>query len=306
MSVIKNRKEPLKLVILRLLASRMKLQEEYEQQLYSTEKGYEGELEFDQWIATINDDYLVINDLLIESNGTTFQIDSVIICYDSIFLVDVKNYTGDFYFDGNKFCKRNKNREYKNPLLQLERAESLFRQLLNELGLSFSVKPQLLFINPEFTLYNAKMDQPIIFRSQLKSFITKLQYPSQKLQKRHMHLANQLISYHQEESRYTQLPSYTYGDLKKGIMCKECRGEMVRHNKFKLLCKQCGKKEDSVRAILRSVEEFELLFPTQDIKVSTIYDWCGGIVTEKAIWSAISKKYTLIGKGRNFKYKKKE
>ena len=44
-----------------------------------------------------------------------------------------------------------------------------------------------------------------------------------------------------------------------------------------LTCETCGNVENWEVAVLRSVEEFKLLFPGRKITTNRVYEWCGGI-----------------------------
>ena len=109
-----------------------------------------------------------------------------------------------------------------NPLIQLNRSESLLRQLLKNLRFNLPIEASVIFINPEFTLYQAPLNKPFIFPTQIKRYLRKLNDQPSKLKERHKILADQLISLHIENSPFTQLPSYDYDQLQKGITCLKC------------------------------------------------------------------------------------
>jgi hypothetical protein len=117
-------------------------------------KGYEGEKRFDNWLKGSESDGLLLSDLLFETNNTFFQIDSLYFTPHTIYLFEVKNYTGDFFVEGEKWYSSSR-LEIKNPLFQLKRNESLFRRLLQENKFTFSVEAYVVFVNPEFHLYQA-------------------------------------------------------------------------------------------------------------------------------------------------------
>jgi hypothetical protein len=99
---------------------------------------------------------IILNDFLFEANNTFYQIDYLFLTTHTINLFEVKNYEGDFY-ERDKWYSSSK-LEIKNPLLQLKRNESLFRRLLQENNFSFFIKAYLVFVNPEFHLYPARLN----------------------------------------------------------------------------------------------------------------------------------------------------
>jgi hypothetical protein len=301
--LIKPRYESKELVLLRYLNLRMELPAKEVYYYWRLEKGFEGEKKFDAFLENISNDWLVLNDLLFEINNSVFQIDSLIITQDKVYLIDIKNLEGDYISKGDIWNNLS-GKETNNPLLQLKRSESLFRRLLQNLRINFKVESTLVFIHPEFYLYEAPLDLPAIFPPQLNRFKTKLQSIQSKLNEKHTKLANKLIELHLNENPYTQVPKYNYENLKKGICCINCRGFSNYSTNKTLVCNQCGTRENIDAAVLRNTAEFELLFPDKKITASIIRDWCSETVSKKTIWRVLSSNYKLMGKCKNAYYVK--
>ena len=210
--LVKARTESLELRIYRALNLRMELPDDKKKYYHSIQKGFEGEVEFDLLTATFECDCHVLNDLLFEVNNTKLQIDTLIIYQDTIYLIEVKNNEGDYCYEGDSF-KTKSGLEVKNPLDQLKRSTSLFRQLCQKLGSNLSVEPFVVFVNPSFTLYQAPKNLPFIFPTQLNTFIEKLNSKASKLNTWHSKFADQLVSLHIVESPYDRLPAYQYDQL---------------------------------------------------------------------------------------------
>lgn len=143
----KSRSESDEIKILRFLNLRMELDEKDKKRFRNLVKGFEGEVMFDALTEKLQSPSLILNDLLLEANNSKFQLDSLIIFQEKINLFEVKNYEGDFYFEGDRFYALPK-KEYKNPHLQLQRSESLLRQLLETLGYRIPIEAYVVFINP--------------------------------------------------------------------------------------------------------------------------------------------------------------
>ena len=288
--IINPRPEPVELKLLRCLHRRMNLSVKETNYYLNLEKGFRGEQKFDEWLEDLSDDWLIVNDLLLEINNTIFQIDTLLISHDTVYLFEVKNYEGDFYIDNGKWYTLS-NTEIKDPLLQLKRSESLFRRLLQDLGFNSSMKSYLIFVNPDFYLYQAPLNKPVIFPTQLNRFINNINMQSSKLKSRHFKFAEQLVSLHLKESPYMRLPDYTYDQIKKGVTCESCHSFITDFKEAVLSCNNCGRKEGITSAILRSVEEFKILFPNRKITTNAIYEWCKGIKSKKVIGRILSKKF---------------
>lgn len=293
----KNRFESEELQILKALHVRMELTDKDKQYYANLQKGFEGEVMFDGYLEKIKIENFLFNDLLIELNHSHFQIDSLMITQNLIYLFEVKNYEGEFYFEDEKFKKMNGN-EIKNPLLQLERNESLLRQFFTSIGFKIPIEAYLVFVNPDFTLYQAPLDRRIILPTNLNRLIQQINSQKSTLNKNHLKLADKLLSSHLTESPFTQKPKYDLSQLAKGLFCHSCGSEMrSRTGMLLLTCKNCGKHENTKNALLHSIEEYRLLYPTGMITTNTIYEWCGGILPKKIIRNTLKENFVVSGYG---------
>ncbi|MDT8860183.1 NERD domain-containing protein [Alkalihalobacillus sp. MEB130] len=303
--IIKPRYEPSELKLLKYLRIRLNLTSKEESYYSKLEKGYQGERTFDKWIEPHLTDKLALNDLLLECSNTLFQIDSMVITSNTVYLFEVKNYEGDFYLDGDRWYTNAKT-EIKNPLLQVKRNESLVRRLLQELGYSLPIQSYLIFVNPEFHLYQAPLHSPIVSPAQLNRFITKLNKIPSTIKDTHLKLANHLRSMHLNETSYKRLPPYEYNMLQKGIPCPRCLTFYKSCMRTTFHCHTCGYKERIDAAVMRSVSELQLLFPNTKITTNIIQEWCEVIDSKKIIWKVLSSNLTPIGYGKSCYYISKE
>ncbi|WLR54441.1 nuclease-related domain-containing protein [Mesobacillus subterraneus] len=292
--LLKERTKPEELVILQALKPRMELEEKDAQNLWTLEKGYEGEVQFDLWFTNHRVESLIINDLRLEVNGTLFQIDSFVITQDRLHLFEVKNLEGDYYLDGDKF-KTVAGNEVKNPLHQLNRAEILLKQLLKNLGFYIPLEPHLMFINPEFALLQAPLKSPIILPNQLNRFMDKMNRTSSKLTSKHSKLAETLLSLHVKKSPYTRVPSYDLEMLRKGVICESCGEFLESYSRNKYICRNCNSLEYIESVVLHSAKTFQLLFPERKLTTTAIYDWSDGLLPIKAIRRVFQNNLSVNG-----------
>ncbi|MEH7108952.1 MULTISPECIES: nuclease-related domain-containing protein [Bacillaceae] len=294
--ILKSRTESEELLKMRSLNTRMELTQEEKFHYYNLEKGYEGEVKFDRMSESLQEERLILNDLLLKINNSYFQIDTTLISQEVIRLLDIKNFEGDFCLEKDRFYSVKTGREYKNPIIQLHKCASQFRQLLQYLKLNYLVEASVIFINPEFTLYNAQIDHPIILPNQVNRFLSSINNTSSNLNDGHKELAKQLISVHQTKNPFSHVPNYQYDQLKKNIYCKFCRSFSVSLQNHIFVCGKCGGHETVEDAILRNVREFKLLFPEQKITTTTIYEWCNTDLTKKTFCRVLKKHFTSFGK----------
>ena len=235
---------------------------------------------------------------MFDYSNTLFQIDSLLFTGGCIYLFEVKNYEGDFYIEQDRWYTAPANTEVKNPLLQLQRSESLLRRLLQKLGVKTPLKALLIFINPEFQLYQATMNLPAIFPAQINRFIDKLKLKSQPANKNHLMLADKLLSLHLEDIPYGRRFEYTFEGLEKGVKCASCQHFMDRLHRAALVCKNCGYKEDVELAIVRSVKEFRVMFPDMMLTTNIVHEWCSDIISKKKIRKILSNNFNHIIHGK--------
>ncbi|SEM39671.1 Nuclease-related domain-containing protein [Mesobacillus persicus] len=295
--IVKPRTKSRLLEILEILNFRMELAEDEKQYYLALEKGYRGELLNDLWVEKLKEEMLVLHDLLFEIKNTQFQIDTLIIAQDRVYLLDVKYHEGDYIYKNDGFYTLS-GKETKNHLHQLRRCETLLRQLLQTLSFNFPIESYLIFNNPEFFLYNVPPELQIIFPTQLKRFYNNLNKRPSKLSEKHKVLANKLLDENIGESCYSKLPVYKYEQLKKGFTCECCNSLLTNVDKRKVCCTKCGHIEHIESAVLRNVEEYKLLFPERKVTTIGIVEWCGGVLSIKAIRTILNKNYKIMGLGR--------
>lgn len=265
-------------------------------------KGYEGELQFDAMTRNLTCDCIILNDLLLNFGGNEFQIDTLIIFATLIHLTDVKNFEGDHLYENDKLFKLGSDFELNNPLNQIGRCETKLHQLLQSLGWKLPIHPSVIFINSDFTLYQAPIDRPFVYRPQLNRFLQKLNQTPSKLTAKHWQLAEKLTSLHQAQSKNAKLPAYNFQELHKGIFCEKCLSFSVEIDCRTLVCGACGHKESVGASIMRAVKEFSLLFPDERLTTNVILEWCGVIHSKKCIRNVLEKNLKKCGVGRSSYY----
>ncbi|SDL92848.1 nuclease-related domain-containing protein [Bacillus sp. OK048] len=259
------------------------------------EKGYKGELMFDQFTEGLDKSkFLIVNDLLLETNCTTFQIDASIISQEIFLPCEVKNFEGDYYYRSDHFYAMN-DFEIQNPLDQIKRSGTLLQQVFQKKKVPFSINSKVFFVNPAFTLYQAPLEKPIIYPTQLQNYFEELNAKPSILRDNHYVLADYLVKEHKTQSPYTRLPPYKYEQLKKGLSCLVCHSLSVSSDGTITVCHSCGCVEKVEDALLRSVKELQLLFP--DIKITTnlVFEWCKVIDSKKQIRRILKKHYQIMG-----------
>ncbi len=255
------------------------------------DKGLQGELKFFHLLKRgfSGNHYIVLYDLLLEVNQSLFQIDCLLIFKQQIYLLEIKNYEGEFVLKDGEWFKVSGNRQIRSPIQQLDRSKILLEQFLRKNGFSFTVLPYVVFVNDTFMLYEAPVNLPVVFPAQQLKFIHKLNNITSSLVQKHQQLATILVDNHLNQSPYERVPEFKIEELKKGIVCNSCQNLLIRKNNYKLLCSHCGDLESISSGVMRSVVEFNILFPNMLITAISIYEWCGRIISKRGIRNILLK-----------------
>lgn len=300
--LILPRFESPELLLLRSLARRKHLSDKDYHYYENLEKGFEGEMKFDELLQSFSEEWLFLNGLLLEYNNSFFQIDTLGIAQDSLYIFDVKYFEGDFTIDG-ELWKYVSGTPLKNPLHQLQRCESLLKRFLQEKGQHFPIKSYLVFNHPHFTLYQAPPNQTIILPSQINRFMTKLKHYKSTLNDKHRKLADIILAENHPHYPNAYMPKYQYSELTKGIHCSKCHSFCLKKlHPGTLICQSCSYEENIENAILRSLQDFRLLFPERKVTTNEIFEWCKSLLSKKQIQRTLSKNFKRKSYGKYSHY----
>lgn len=300
--IIKERKKPHVLRVMEALNDRMNLSIKQKQYINRLRKGFIGEQEFDKLLVKFTTNSLIIPDLLLKTNGTVFQIDTLVIMKDMIYIYEVKNYKGAYSLADDKMFNCATNAEILNPSMQLERSRVLLKQILEQKKIPLNIVAYVVFIHPEFFLYNAKEQDPFLFNSILSRHVQQLNTRSKALTKNHDTYAGLLCASHIEESPHTDLPEFSMKELRGGVICPVCHSFIKRLTGRMCTCEKCNYSETGLVSVQRHIQEYICLFPKEKLTTSAIYDWCGGIFSKFTIRSALVKKYRPKNAGKSRYY----
>ncbi len=296
MEILKEREQSHLLKGLIYLDKRIDLNETDKRYLVNLQKGFKGERCFDDIVKTILDkEMIVLNDLLLVSNGTTFQVDSIIITSNTLYLFEIKNYSGK-YIRNSDGLSTIQGQDVANPMIQLSRMESFINQLLKEWNSTSKVEANVVFVNPLFSLYNAKIDDPILMPNQIEEYLLKINSRSRMLTKEQHYLANRFRKLENSGMpMQKQLPYYNYEELKKGLSCKNCGSFELLITQRSCYCKSCFFKSSVGEVILNNIEEMQFLFPELKLTTTNVNNWCGEVVHFRKIRKILKDHYIAAG-----------
>lgn len=136
--IIKKRTPPIEIIKLEAAIPRLAgpLSQRLKKELANCRKGYGGEQKVDRFTALLKGNFTILHDVYLYINGSSFQIDTLIIGPHSIFIIEIKDLSGTllFNFITNQFIRtyNNKEESFRNPIIQattnkLQLTEWLFK-----------------------------------------------------------------------------------------------------------------------------------------------------------------------------------
>lgn len=305
MKELKRRVKPHHLQILEALKPRIVLSKQKRNYYYNLLKGFNGECDFDELIRKLTFIGLVLNDLRLQAGSTIFQIDSLIITAFGIFVYEIKNYEGEFFYTDKKLQRVNSpNSNFENPLLQLNRKLIPLQKLFAENNIRLPITGYVVFVNPEFTLFNAPKDEELVLPTMLPAHLKQLDKNRAPLTNMHHQIAERLLQLATEVPPPAEdLPEYTYEKLNKGLICPSCRKlttTPIKGMYFK--CHYCEHNELASQVILQNIKELQLLFPQKNLTLSASMDWCGCPKNKNRFRKVLVINYDSKGCGKGTYY----
>lgn len=167
---------------LQILKARHRLSNEGEKDLLKYERGYLGEVVFDESIGDYvkRMEFIHIKDYTFKyekrndgRDGGEIQLDNLIIAGDALLTFEVKNYQFDLeVVDGN--WRFDDDRSFPDPTVQTNNQKNKLRMLVDQLGSNMLIHTHIVFINPGQTIYDLPNDPEIIVHSNLMKRLDQL------------------------------------------------------------------------------------------------------------------------------------
>lgn len=288
-----------KLLIYDTLSSRKQLTHEESHRYDQLLKGFKGEKKLEKLFYQGNYNKIIpLFSCLYEHDSREFQIDCTLITSDTIYLLEVKNYSGNYSMRNNSIHYLPTNREISNPINQINRTEILFKNMLADMKINMQVRSYIVFVNQNFVLYNASEELPIILPPQIERFFQITNENAYMSTEQTKKIAEKLRQGNKNKSIYERRPKYDISECRRGLFCMHCHAGLDRVGRQTFKCEQCDKNYHVDEAVLYAVAEFHLLFPDKKIRVEKILDWCGDAVSAKFIGRVLARNLSKVAKSR--------
>ncbi|GAA0370931.1 hypothetical protein GCM10008932_22950 [Alkalibacterium iburiense] len=168
--------------------------------------------------------------------------------------------------------------------------------------MKIQVMAYVIFIHPEFTLYQMPPNQNILLPSLLNKHLRELNKISAPLHSEHKRLARLINDRHMSDNQLAKKPHYSYEELRKGATCLKCQSWHVKVIERSTHCLSCSFRERNGEVILRKLGEYQVLFPDKELKTDRIYEWCGKNYSKESVRRVLSQNFEEKGTGKGRYY----
>ncbi|WP_339226777.1 nuclease-related domain-containing protein [Oceanobacillus sp. FSL K6-2867] len=272
--IIRKRMKPLILRKYEILRTRLKrdftgfqqIEREYGKYL----KGYMGEVKVDYYLQFLEPMSTILQDVCLKVDGTSVQLDNIIISQHAIYIVEVKNYSGTIIFDTalNQFIRDDSRKEtgFSHPIAQTELQKLKLQNWLHHHGFANIPIYTFIAISEPSTVIKVLGDtEPIakvaVHGERIPHIILNIEKQLEHTNK-FMHqkighaIARKCIDFDKEIIKEHGIKRE---DIMNGVKCTNCNMLGMKRIPKSWQCPKCNHKDQ--RAHYQTINEYLFLFP---------------------------------------------
>lgn len=297
--ILQQRKPDIELLFFRALNKRTTLSTKDEAKLNRLEKGYAGELIYDEIYDKVINNIYTFRNIYLKIEDTTLQIDSLIVTDHGLIVHEIKNFQGLYEIINNKWTIR-QSPLTNDPVIQLKRTTNKLQSLNYTLQENMSIIGKLVFPNIEFNIesQDKEISKQIIIRSQLRRYFHELKNFSST--EKAKFYANYIAENIVENPFFNR--KVNINDVKNGVYCLKCNSFNMKKLQFHFKCLDCQCMDTIHTHILRTLSDYNSLFYKEPITLSNLYEFIDGSVSKKSLTRVLSKYCTKRDLGRGSTY----
>ncbi len=245
-----------------------------------------------------------IFDLELNVDGNECQLDILCFYQHELHYLEIKYFEGEYSYNDERWYLTRQKKEISNPIHQLHRSQRILQHYLQQQQLKIPVKSLLIFAHPNFHMYQAQENMPIIFPGQLHYFLQKLVSSNSNWNNYFEKIRSQLIQSHSPIIRDKNDPVFEWEQLRKGLFCleRDCHQQLQRFRRDYLVCPSCEREYSLEACLLRAIKDFGVLFPDEKITVPTISKWTDKELSNHFIYSILRENLRLMNHGSSSYY----
>lgn len=298
--ILTERKPSEELLYYRALKNREGLTEDEHYKLIRLESGYEGELTYDEIFENIIKHLPVFRDIYLKIDGSVVQCDALIVHDDGYVLHEIKNYNGEYSYNGDQWLLRGKEIS-EDPIIQLERTRKKFIKLQYTNKIQLDIEGKVIFTHSDFSLVttNTTRTEKVILRNNLKRNLVELKnltysdYSQEKVE-----IISKAIIKNPYFKEVANIES-----IKKGVYCRYCSNSDLKKLKYHFKCNNCSSMDTIHTITLQALSDYNALFRNHPFSKEQIYSFLDGLVSRYTVLRVIKFYCTPLNKGPRTLYK---
>ncbi|GKS81249.1 hypothetical protein LPAF129_09350 [Ligilactobacillus pabuli] len=309
------RKKSPELQYLETLQTRTELSYQEKQQLESDRKGFSGELTIDRLTREIVPERtLMLDDLNLLADGQRVQLDKLIQIGNKLYLIDMKDYHGQYSFRGRTWYHNGKPLTH-SIFSQIERAHDILARIFAEHHLTIAIVKVIVFTDPSAVIEIE--DQSGIIVKYLWEYCEWLQKLCPAVQG--TSLRQTRIPWQKVLQKYFVAPYRPETDfaldsrqLWQGIICPRCNNFWWQQEHYALQCKTCDYREAKETAYIRTICDYGVLYFRHNLQVSQLMEFFGEGYSKQYLRKRLAKyfvpmdlkslQYSYQNRGEKFEY----
>lgn len=297
--ILHPRKPDIELLFFRALSIRTTLDQQDEAKLNRLEKGYEGELAYDEIYDQVINHLYTFRNIYLKVEDSILQIDSLIVTDKGLIVHEIKNFQGQYEIINNNWTIRQAPLS-SDPVIQLKRTANKLHSLNYLYQENMSIIGKLIFTNIEFYFdsQDKELLNQMVMRNQLRRYFHELKMNSST--EKATNFANYITNNIVDNPFFNRTADLS--SIKKGVYCLKCHSFNLEKSRVHFICKDCHNKDTIHTILLKSISDYHALFHKDSIRLSQLYDFINQVVSRRSLLRVINKYCTREDKGRGTSY----
>lgn len=297
---LNKRKMPIELLYYNALSLRRDLSSQERYKKEKLKRGYEGECQYDHILDEIgHENIYVIRDVYLRIGNTDTQYDTIIISENRIVVNEIKNYTGDYRYENNRWFRNNKPMN-DNAFAQLDRAKGKLMNLVDDANLHVKVEAALIFTSDDLRLTSEdqRIWQETIVRNHLRNYLR--QFYNEHLGNKAKSITNIIRNSIVDNSYFEETADIN--QLRRGLYCGECSSFNLIKKRFQFVCAECKTVEGLDSHLLRAMHDYKYLFYNQPMTHQSLTYLINNEINRSTVYRAFQKHCNINKKGNYTTY----
>lgn len=257
-----------------------------------------GEQTVMDYIAKYGDPSWVILRNIWLSHFGELECDLILITKHSIYVIEIKNYTGKFTYENGK-CYYNQNETKINPIEQVRKNKVDLQNILSQIYPNIKIEAVVIFVGAdnEVEILSEINDIKVINRTQIRNFILQIKNKEERTYQNPLN-ANKIIQQlHKFEIQnpfmHAPLTPGEMNEIRGGIYCANCYNFNVQLTRLNIKC-DCGLTESKEEAVIRTICDLGVLNYEDDLYRKDIVNFLAGDVSLSYIRKVLNMHFTVI------------